>query len=693
MLVNLNSFHQTDKYILKYKIQWFLIFIFSLSLNAQKKKYDYNDGPYITKTENHLFLKWIENGKAKDSMIQVSQADYFIKNGFPSINLNDLEFEDSEESHFENVTKIAAISDIHGQFDLFIDLMKAQGVIDNELKWNYGGGHLVIVGDVFDRGDKVTETLWFLFNLEKQAMLSGGKVHVLLGNHELMVLHHDVTYINPKYRYSSGALGTPYPDFFTNETVLGQWLLSKNVSLSINDIAFVHGGFSEKVLKKESSLKKINNIFKEEILPNRRIGRDPSPLISLLYFENGPLWYRGYANPEGFDIATANSILEALDKKKIIVGHTSMPQIISLHDNKIFLIDSSIKFGNSGEILMYENDSFYRGLLSGEKILIDGENHETSRSPFQYVYDLGDTDLKIKIQTDIKNLIANKEDEPWQDAKLFAYHNNEFNRVWDIRLRARGNMRKRFCHLPPVKIDFSKSTLNYLGFADNDKLKLVLPCNKGKEYQQGLYKEYLVYKLYEVLDTLAIRTRLIDIEFEDNGKSKYDFKGICIEDEKNLKSRLGCEIIEEGIVTSDAFEREDLCRFALFQYMILNTDWSFYNKHNVEILNMPGLKRLLVLPYDFDYSGIVNQSYASPAEKLPIDEVRQALFRCKGVTEEEMEMMADFFGSKKSALIAVIDNADFLSKKNRKRMKEDILGFYKDIEDKKRWKRRFLHKK
>ena len=678
---------------MKYKIQILLLFSICCNLHAQRKKYDYNDGPYLTKTENHIFLKWIENGKAKDSMIQIGAADYFKKHGFPTVDLKELEFEKSETSHFENVSNIAAISDIHGQFDLFINLMKAQNIIDENLDWNFGDGHLVVLGDVFDRGKKVTETLWYLFFLEKQAQLSGGKVHVLLGNHELMVLHQDVTYINPKYRYTSGALRTPYPDLFNSETVLGKWLLSKNVGISINDIAFVHGGFSQRVLEKEKSLNTINKIFKEKILPNRKITKNPSPLISLLYFDNGPLWYRGYANPDGFDIVTADSILHMLDKKRIVVGHTSMPQIISLHNNKIFLIDSSIKFGKTGELLICKNDTFYRGLLSGEKILINGKNVEKSRSPFQYVYDLGDTDLRIKIQTNVKELIANKLDEPWQDAKLLAYHNDEFNRIWDIRVRARGNMRKRLCHLPPLKIDFSKSTLSYLGFSDNDKLKLVLPCDKGKDYQQGLYKEHLVYKLYEVLDSNALRTRLIDIELEENGKTKYEFKAMCVEDEKNYKSRMGCEIIEDGIVTSAAFERYDLLRFTLFQYMILNTDWSFYNKHNVEIINDSTKTRPCVIPYDFDYSGIVNQPYASPAEKLPIDAVRQALFRCKGVTVEEMEMMTKFFASKKEALISVIDDADYLNKKNRKKMKEDIIGFYEDLEDKKRWKRRFLNKK
>ena len=76
-------------------------------------------------------------------------------------------------------------------------------IIDSDLKWVFGEGQLVLLGDVFDRGALVTETLWFLYELQIQAQKSEGNVHLLLGNHEIMALTGDHRYLNYKYNYFS----------------------------------------------------------------------------------------------------------------------------------------------------------------------------------------------------------------------------------------------------------------------------------------------------------------------------------------------------------------------------------------------------------------------------------------------------------------------------------------------------------
>ena len=661
------------------------------SSNAQKK-HNYYDGPYISVKGDDIKLQWIANGKVKDSTVHKNAATTFKNHRLPTIDLSNLDFKKDAFIRYDSVDQFVALSDIHGQYDLFIKLIKAQKVIDENNNWIYGDGHLVIVGDIFDRGKKVIETLWFLFFLEKQAEANGGKVHVLLGNHELMVLHNDVRYIDPKYRYTSGAFKTPYNEFFSQETVLGSWLRSKNICTSINDIAFVHGGFSKKVLEKENSLKILNQTFKDNLLDTEPEQNEEDGLLSLLFFDNGPLWYRGYADPSGFNLENANEILNLLNVRSIVVGHTSMPRIVSLHNNKILLIDSSIKFGKTGEVLVYRDSTFYRGQLSGDLILAEDKTNEDSSSPFQYIYNVGDKDLVIKIITDLDELIENKEYEPYQPAQLIAYHNSEFNRSWDIRLRARGNMRKKICHLPPLKIDFKKNTLDYLGFQGGDKLKVVLPCNDTRNYQQGLYKEYLVYKLYEQIDSLALRTKLIDLVFEDNGKAKYEFTGFFIETEEEYQERNDLTILEKGIITSGGIERSNLLKFAFFQYMIMNNDWSFYNRHNVEFIKCKNYKVPLVVPYDFDYAGIVNQDYAMPTDNLGMKHLREANFRCKDVTIEEMKSIVELYNSKKDALLKTVENANYLDKRNKSQFLSDITRFYKKINDEGKWKKKFLNK-
>ena len=228
--------------------------ILFLSAHFAQTTYDFNDGPYLQVKGDSIQALWIEDGELNESTTPLTLPYHFQSEVLPAVMINDLALEKNLFERHSDVKKFVALSDIHGQHHIFIELLQKHQVIDSNEAWIYGDGHLVIVGDVMDRGPQVTESLWFLYKLEKEATAAGGKVHTLLGNHELMVMHGDIGYINPKYRYTSGITQKPYPDFFNNQTVLGQWLRSKNITTVINEFGFVHGGFSEKVIQKEKSL-------------------------------------------------------------------------------------------------------------------------------------------------------------------------------------------------------------------------------------------------------------------------------------------------------------------------------------------------------------------------------------------------------------------------------------------------------
>lgn len=331
---------------------------------SQKMKI--TDGPYINYTDHgyavttiiHNDLKVIEKENIENQNFHVLPFD---------ISIEELSSDDST-FHFSTESKIAAISDIHGQYDVMIKLFQSNGIIDDHLHWSFGNGHLVITGDIFDRGYQVTEILWFIYELEKQAKLDGGLVHFLLGNHEVMVLGGDVRYIHRKYRYTTGISGKRYDQLFDENSVLGRWLRTKPVCISINDIVFLHAGFSKEIVEDGYTIDSVNKIFSEKMIgePSEKIINDT--LLNTLYLDNGPIWYRGYIDESKFSEQDAIDILKSLDKKHIVVGHTSMQSIVSLFNNRIFMIDSSIKFGKTGEVLFWENGEFYRGTILGEKV-------------------------------------------------------------------------------------------------------------------------------------------------------------------------------------------------------------------------------------------------------------------------------------------------------------------------------------
>jgi hypothetical protein len=333
------------------KIILLLLFIplFSIGQNAI-----ISDGPYVFIEKNKLIKKSIINSEVISSSLDINSYDTLYL---------------PEKSTYNNVKKIIALSDIHGQYDLTIELLKNNKVIDKELNWNFGKGHLVIAGDIFDRGDKVNEVLWLVYKLEIQAKNDGGRVHFVLGNHEFMVLQKDLRYIHEKYRVSSKLIGLEYDQLYGNKTVLGRWLRSKPSIIKINNNVFTHGGVSEEFLiNRGVDFEKINLMMRYYIdTPFEEMN---SSIYNLYNGEKSLIWYRDYFKEYGEDLTDADisKILKMLNTKHIVVGHCSYDQVVQLYNNKIFGVDSSIKNGKYGEVLLIKKRKFYRGTLKGELI-------------------------------------------------------------------------------------------------------------------------------------------------------------------------------------------------------------------------------------------------------------------------------------------------------------------------------------
>jgi len=331
----------------------------------------FRDGPYIFFEGEHAIARWIAEAGLQEDTIRAG-TPWNIGNGAsPSFDASYVDlsasFELSPETAFKGVQKIAAVSDIHGQYDLLLALLKAHHIIDEAGNWSFGEGHLVVLGDIFDRGEQVTDLLWFVHKLEKQAGRANGKVHYLLGNHEVMVLQGDLRYVNKKYRYTIAGMKKPYDALFGKNTYLGRWLRSKPVAISINNIAFVHAGFSEELAGLRLPFGELNTLFQEKIIGHPEDSILANPLLSYLYGEEGPVWFRGYFE-EGFTQLQAKDILSKIGAKHIVVGHTSFSELVPLFRNKIIGIDSSIKLGERGELLLIHKKKFYRGGLNGEMI-------------------------------------------------------------------------------------------------------------------------------------------------------------------------------------------------------------------------------------------------------------------------------------------------------------------------------------
>ncbi|HAF30644.1 MAG TPA: metallophosphoesterase [Bacteroidales bacterium] len=330
------------------------------------------DGPYIFYENDQVKVKWIYRNREVERTIKGDNFN-IIKRKFGFEFKKAWIDQNKADSinyiqNFSGVKNLIAISDVHGQYEVFIKLLKEHGIIDKHFNWIFGKGHLVVLGDIMDRGPRVTETFWLIYKLEQQAKQAGGMVHFILGNHELMVLNNDIRYINEKYIESAQRMNTTYSQIYSENSFLGKWLRKKPVVITINDMLFVHAGISTEFINKGFTVKDANSIFIHKIVGKSWDSILKDSTLSFMMDDKGPIWFRGYFIDNRLKESEIDSILHYFDKTRILVGHTSLPNITLLYHGKVFGIDSNIKEGDYGEVLIYENGTFYRGTLLGGRI-------------------------------------------------------------------------------------------------------------------------------------------------------------------------------------------------------------------------------------------------------------------------------------------------------------------------------------
>lgn len=332
-----------------------------------------DDGPYVRYTDAGVEARWVCDGTVTTETLAVATwpvtlpARCGVERPLPLRGRAPLD----TPSRITGVRRLAALSDVHGQYALTRRLLQANGIVDANADWAYGDGHLVIAGDVFDRGPQVNELLWLVYGLEAQARAAGGAVHLLLGNHESLVLRDDLRYIHDRYRRNSTRLGTPYPALYGPDTVLGDWLRSKRTVLQVDELLFVHGGLGPAYFALGLGLDETNARSRSSLGLSRVQLRTDPVLEAMQDGADSPIWYRGYFFDAAMTAERIDTMLAALGVERLVVGHTSQPNVQSRFGGRVIAIDSSIKEGESGELLFREDGVLSRGLLDGRRVPVE----------------------------------------------------------------------------------------------------------------------------------------------------------------------------------------------------------------------------------------------------------------------------------------------------------------------------------
>ncbi len=240
-------------------------------------------------------------------------------------------------SIYPDSKRILALSDIEGNFEAMKIMLQSAGVMDREFNWSFGDGDLVLVGDFFDRGLNVTECLWLLYKLDGEAEKAGGKLHFILGNHEIMNLQDNTKYMRSKYFENAKLMQMEYKYWYDNNSELGRWLRTKNAIERIGDYVFCHGGISLDMVQTGMSLPEINLHVQENL--GKTSQEITSPAVKLIFDTKlGVFWYRGLAKSL-ISAAEVDTIMTYLEGKKIVLGHTLQQDIAAYYDGRVICID------------------------------------------------------------------------------------------------------------------------------------------------------------------------------------------------------------------------------------------------------------------------------------------------------------------------------------------------------------------
>lgn len=329
------------------------------------------DGPYVFHVPGGRtrIVSVDTKGKIRDTTYVSLSKDFTLhvvdhKGRFPfEVKLHPVKRPDWK---YRQPDKVFVMSDPHGKLDCVISLLRGNDIIGKEYQWSFGKNHLVVIGDIFDRGKDVPQIFWLFYKLEKEAAEAGGHVSFLLGNHEPMVLANDLRYTKGKYKALAEKLNMDYPQLFGPDTELGRWLGTRNTMQTIGHDLYVHAGLGKDFYDRNQSISTVNEEMSRALFMSKKERKALSPLAAFLYGNNGPIWYRGLVRTDAKYHPLAQDSLQMIMKRyhaeHIIVGHTIFKDISTFYGGKVIGVNVDNEENRKkkrGRALLIDRNTYY----------------------------------------------------------------------------------------------------------------------------------------------------------------------------------------------------------------------------------------------------------------------------------------------------------------------------------------------
>jgi hypothetical protein len=314
-------------------------------------------------------------------------------------------------------------------------------------------------------------------------------------------------------------------------------------------------------------------------------------------------------------------------------------------------------------------------------------------SPIVLAEELFDKDdlLNIKLTGNVRDAFNDRSAKPKYYSFSLYYTTDGGEARTAVRIRTRGHFRKdkSNCSYPPLLLNFTNKDQSAGSlFYNRDKVKLVMPC-KGDEY---VVKEYLIYKLYNLITPKSFKARLVKVTFDDSIRKKTTgpFYGMLLEEEESMAKRNQMETVQPKLLKPHQAETNSFLTMAVFQYMIGNTDWSTQYRQNLKFLSLNSKGLPVPVPYDFDHAGLVNAPYAQPAEELLMSAVTERRYRGYCVTDMKVfDPVFAKFRELKEEFYKVYTSCTYLDAKTIKTATKYLDDFYATINNPKAVQKEF----
>ena len=300
--------------------------------------------------------------------------------------------------------------------------------------------------------------------------------------------------------------------------------------------------------------------------------------------------------------------------------------------------------------------------------------------------------LNIRLSGDLRDLFNDRSDNAKYHDITVSYAAAD-GKIISIpaKSKTRGNFRRKLgdCVYPPIWLDFSENKNSQTSlFNGQVKLKLVMPC-RGDEY---VIREYLLYRLYNLITEKSFRVRLVKIEPEDTKRKKNaePFYGILLEDDNQMAKRNHSVLVKRDMLPMQNTDKNSFLKMAVFEYLIGNTDWSVEVQQNIRLLAKDSLSIPTPVPYDFDHAGLVNAPYAQPAEELQMSSVRERRYRGYCIKDiKQFDEVVSFYNNLKKDIYSLYTNCSLIDSKYLKSTLQYLDEFYNTINNPKKLQTEF----